>query len=186
MRSEPSENGIDEVICDSERATNEAVEYLLSLATGRSDSSAHSQKETINEHRFNRYAGALRKAGIEYDDSLVVNTILTATGGYQATKKLIGRESRMPTAIFCGNDVVAMGVLKALDEAGYSTCRTICRSSASTISDRVHQARVDDDRCPQARSWKACRQDSSGSDRKQANLPDQRQAPIHADSAREL
>jgi len=111
-------NGIDEVICDSERATNEAVEYLLSLGHRTIGFIGHipQKGETINEHRFSGYAEALRKAGIEYDDSLVVNTILTATGGYQATKKLIGR-GRMPTAIFCGNDVVAMGVLKALDEA---------------------------------------------------------------------
>lgn len=112
-------NGVDEVICDAESATKEAVEHLLALGHRAIGFIGHipQKDETINEHRFNGYLGALRKAGIEYDDSLVVNTILTATGGYQATKTLISR-GKIPTAIFCSNDTVAMGVLKALDEAG--------------------------------------------------------------------
>lgn len=113
------ENGIDEVICDAESATKTAVEHLASLGHRSIGFIGHipQEDETINEHRFNGYLRALKRSGIEFNPSLVVNTILTATGGYQATKQLIDRDT-IPSALFCGNDTVAMGVLKALDEAG--------------------------------------------------------------------
>lgn len=111
------ENGIDEVICDSENATLEAISYLVSLGHRTIGFIGHipEKEEMINEHRYNGYLRALRKAGIPFNEGFVANTILTATGGYNATKKLIEQQT-IPSALFCGNDTVAIGVLKALDD----------------------------------------------------------------------
>jgi LacI family transcriptional regulator len=47
----------------------------------------------------------------------VVSTSYTRQGGYLGTRQLLARPRR-PTAIFAGADIVAMGVLEALEEAG--------------------------------------------------------------------
>jgi ABC-type sugar transport system substrate-binding protein len=47
----------------------------------------------------------------------VVSTSYTQQGGYQGARQLLAR-SRRPTAIFAGADIVAMGVLEAIAEAG--------------------------------------------------------------------
>jgi DNA-binding LacI/PurR family transcriptional regulator len=62
--------------------------------------------------------------GIAVRKELVVDTILTATDGYESMKTLIRRKT-IPSAVFCGNDTVAMGVMKALDEHGIAVPKDI-------------------------------------------------------------
>jgi LacI family transcriptional regulator len=49
----------------------------------------------------------------------VASTTYTQPGGYLGAEQLLDRPQR-PTAIFAGADIVAMGVLDALTEAGLS------------------------------------------------------------------
>jgi LacI family transcriptional regulator len=49
----------------------------------------------------------------------IVSTTYNRDGGYLGTRQLLDRPDR-PTAIFAGADIVAMGVLDALTEAGLS------------------------------------------------------------------
>jgi LacI family transcriptional regulator len=49
----------------------------------------------------------------------VVSTTYTQQGGYLGARQLLARPAR-PSAIFAGADIVAMGVLDALTEAGLS------------------------------------------------------------------
>ncbi|WP_405392702.1 LacI family DNA-binding transcriptional regulator [Streptomyces sp. NBC_01102] len=63
------------------------------------------------------YEQALREAGLDVDDSLVVPGHATADGGYAAACSLLDRTDR-PTALFCGNDRTAMGAYDAIKERG--------------------------------------------------------------------
>lgn len=63
------------------------------------------------------YEQALREAGLDVDDSLVVPGHATADGGYAAACSLLDRSGR-PTALFCGNDRTAMGAYDAIKERG--------------------------------------------------------------------
>jgi LacI family transcriptional regulator len=49
----------------------------------------------------------------------VVSTSYTQQGGYLGAQQILARERR-PTAIFAGADIVAMGALEAIAEAGLS------------------------------------------------------------------
>ncbi|MFI8763878.1 LacI family DNA-binding transcriptional regulator [Streptomyces sp. R-07] len=60
---------------------------------------------------------ALREAGLSLDPSLVVSGHATADGGYTAACELLDRADR-PTALFCGNDRMAMGAYDAIKERG--------------------------------------------------------------------
>lgn len=60
---------------------------------------------------------ALRDHGITQDDSNIVPGDGTADSGYHGAKKLL-EQSDPPTAIFCGNDRIAMGAYDAIKELG--------------------------------------------------------------------
>lgn len=60
---------------------------------------------------------AMRDAGLTLDESLVEPSDGTAEGGYDAAVRLLDHP-HPPTAIFCGNDRVAMGAYDAIKERG--------------------------------------------------------------------
>jgi len=72
--------------------------------------------EMPNAVRAEGYRQAMHARGLEVD---IVSTTYTQEGGYEGARQLLARPRR-PTAIFAGADIVAMGVLTALTEAGLS------------------------------------------------------------------
>ena len=67
--------------------------------------------------RLEGYRQVLREAGIEPDDRLVARAETVADGGYRAARALFDLAPR-PTAVFCFNDRMAMGVYQAASEVG--------------------------------------------------------------------
>ena len=67
--------------------------------------------------RLEGYRRALEAAGIQADSELVVSAPSATEGGIVAGRKLLDLEHR-PTAIFCFNDRMAMGVYHAAAERG--------------------------------------------------------------------
>lgn len=74
--------------------------------------------EMPNAIRAEGYKQAMRAHGLG-DEIDIVSTTYTQQGGYDGARQLLSRPTR-PTAIFAGADIVAMGVLEALAEAGLS------------------------------------------------------------------
>lgn len=72
--------------------------------------------EMPNAIRAAGYRHAMRARGLA-DHIDIASTSYTQEGGYLGAQQLLGRPVR-PTAIFAGADIVAMGVLDAIDEAG--------------------------------------------------------------------
>ena len=103
----------DQVLCESILASEAAIEYLIELG--------HTKiayvGETKNEERYTGYVSTLRKHNIPLRNEFVSNVILSSEGGYCGTKTLLKRTQEM-TAIFCPNDLTAIGVMRALQEAG--------------------------------------------------------------------
>jgi LacI family transcriptional regulator len=61
----------------------------------------------------------LRKAGIEFDEKLVGYGDFNVESGYHAMRTILARTKRF-TALFAGNDTIAVGAMAALREAGLS------------------------------------------------------------------
>ena len=59
----------------------------------------------------------MHEAGLALDETLVEPSDGTADGGYDAAMRLLDHP-HPPTAIFCGNDRVAMGAYDAIKERG--------------------------------------------------------------------
>ncbi|WP_270598460.1 LacI family DNA-binding transcriptional regulator [Enterococcus asini] len=68
------------------------------------------------EERFNGYRDALKDAGIPFKGRLVTSGNLTVPGGYRAAQQLLQQQE--VTAIFCGNDAMAIGCYQAIYEIG--------------------------------------------------------------------
>jgi LacI family transcriptional regulator len=72
--------------------------------------------EMPNAIRAEGYRQAMRAHDLA-DEIDIVSTTYTQEGGYLGAKRLLARPRR-PTAIFAGADIVAMGALDAIAEAG--------------------------------------------------------------------
>ncbi len=120
----------DYVIVDNYKGAYQAVKHLIDLGHTRI---AHIMgvKCTANEDRLEGYRAALNKAGISYDPLLIREIQPFETegslrfepddiGGYREAKALLSRKTR-PTAIFAGNDYIAMGCYKAIKEKRLKT-----------------------------------------------------------------
>jgi LacI family transcriptional regulator len=67
--------------------------------------------------RLEGYRSALRKAGLRHDASNIVDAGHTDSTGYVAMQKLL-KMMPLPDGVFCYNDPVAIGAMKAILEAG--------------------------------------------------------------------
>ena len=70
-----------------------------------------------SRHRFRGYRQALATADLPFDPDLVREGNWQPLSGYEAARALMNRE-RAPTAIFCANDLMAVGCYEALHELG--------------------------------------------------------------------
>ncbi len=70
-----------------------------------------------SDQRMEGYERALRSARIPVDPSLIVEGNFLPSGGRAATLKLM-QDGRRPDAIFCANDLTAVGCYEALKELG--------------------------------------------------------------------
>lgn len=63
------------------------------------------------------YEEALRAAGIRFDKNLCVEAAISEEGGADAARRLLELPDP-PTAIVCGHDLIALGVLRGIAETG--------------------------------------------------------------------
>jgi LacI family transcriptional regulator len=71
----------------------------------------------IAVERLEGYRGALRNAGLQHDPNCTVEAGHAEATGAEAMRKLIGLEPP-PDGVFCYNDPVAIGAMKAIQGAG--------------------------------------------------------------------
>jgi LacI family transcriptional regulator len=114
----------DTVTDDDSAGAGLVVSHLAGLGHRRIAHIEHLEKDPVrliempNAQRADGYRNAMRAHGLG-DAIDIVSTTYTRDGGYLGAQQLLGRRHR-PTAIFAGADIVAVGVLDALTEAGLS------------------------------------------------------------------
>lgn len=107
-RSEdPRINYIDSI---SSGTSRKAVEYLLGLGHTRIGLAIHNMLDTDHIDRQNGYMDALKNAGIEIDESLIVRAEANTAGGEMMLTRLLELENP-PTAIFFTNPMSTVGAL---------------------------------------------------------------------------
>lgn len=102
---------IDEVLCDGRKIAAQAVEYLIRLGHRK----IAYVGECHNESRLKGYQETLLKHNTETDIDYIIQTGPSEKNGYAAMEKIIQMQDR-PTGIYCANDIIAIGMLKALSK----------------------------------------------------------------------
>ena len=109
---------IARITIDDFRAAYRLTEHLLNLGHRRICHLRGLPRIHPVEDRTRGYLSALSEAGLEPTPDLVRRCPLNLEGGYEAMKAMLEDSSVRFTAVFAGNDLVALGALRALREAG--------------------------------------------------------------------
>lgn len=99
----------DEVTCDGEKIADMAIDYLVHLR----HTAIGYVGECNGESRYKGFVNALMKRDIVPNPSYIYDTKQTETAGFDVGERLMSMEDK-PTAIYCANDITAVGMLKAL------------------------------------------------------------------------
>jgi LacI family transcriptional regulator len=91
------------------------VTHLLRLGRTRVATITGPQNMIAGADRLAGYQAALRDRGVIPDPGLIAEGDFTEGGGYRAMQQLLGRR---PDAVFAASDIMAIGALRALREAG--------------------------------------------------------------------
>lgn len=109
----PLDAKYDQILCDGFEATITAMEYLCQL--GHKHIGYVGDVE--NENRYQGYLHVIKERGLPFDGTYAADVPLTSSDGYDGTLKLLKQQPNL-TAIFCGDDITAIGVLRAINDFG--------------------------------------------------------------------
>lgn len=121
----PDQDHFDAVIVDFERATYKVIDYFLE--TGHQEigfiggrEAVKGEKNAIPDLRERTFSSYMQELGIFQPDYVYVDTF-SVDNGYKLMKEAIADlGDRLPSAFFISSDVMAIGSLRALHEAGIS------------------------------------------------------------------
>ena len=120
---EPSQQ-ICSVSIDNALSSRAAVEHLVSLGHRSIGFISDEVGDQSNRDRRGGYVAALEAAGLEPDKGSTARADGTAAGGAQAVERLVAGRARF-TALFCYNDMTAVGAMKTLRHAGIEIPRDV-------------------------------------------------------------
>jgi DNA-binding LacI/PurR family transcriptional regulator len=108
---------LDTFLPDNRQGALLATQHLIANGHRRILHLTWSERRTIRR-RAEAYQAALGEAGLPFDPQLVVEIPLNAEGAYQAMRQRLAQGPPDFTAVFCANDLAAMGFMRAAQEAG--------------------------------------------------------------------
>jgi DNA-binding LacI/PurR family transcriptional regulator len=123
-------SGVTNVVLNHDRSATLALKHLYELGHRRIAFMKGQPHALDSEMRWNSIAGIARKMGIEIVPELCVYLEANSWSpelGYPVVRDLLNR-TRDFTAIFCFNDIAAIGAVRALADAGLS-----CPSDISVV-----------------------------------------------------
>jgi DNA-binding LacI/PurR family transcriptional regulator len=107
--------GFPTVSCDDWVATQLAVRHLLQLSHRRIGFVLGPRDHMPSARKYESAKAEITRAGIPWDDALVVRSLYSLEAGQAAAARLI--ETGV-TAIVCASDPLALGVIRAVRRAG--------------------------------------------------------------------
>jgi LacI family transcriptional regulator len=109
---------VDSVVMDNESISAEAVRYLYSLGYRDIGYLRFSLPIRNCEERYQGYLREMEKLGLSVPAP--INIMPTLNGAYKDMKRILEEDGYVPHgACVADNDTVAIGVIKAIREAGY-------------------------------------------------------------------
>ncbi len=119
---------LDQVIVindDSEIGGGLAARFLLDRGFRRIAVIAGPTNHPRAHRRLASFAAVLEAAGLQLESALVHAADLTLAGGDRAMQRLLAEQDRPPEAVFCMNDLSAIGAMHAARQAGLEVPRDL-------------------------------------------------------------
>ena len=113
----PSEMALDNIYIDNVAASESAVAFLI--RKGHRRIAMLTSYEGPARYRERGYRQALETFHIPFEEALLSPGDFSEDGGYHAMSNLL-RRGILPTAVFAADDLMAMGAILAIREAGLS------------------------------------------------------------------
>jgi LacI family transcriptional regulator len=110
---------VDVVRCDSEGGAYQLTRLLVSLGHRRIAMLSGPKDVSTAVDRVEGYRRALAEAGLDVDESLIYYGEFMQSAGYEMMGRVLSI-TPWPTAVFGGNNFIAIGALRALREVGLS------------------------------------------------------------------
>jgi LacI family transcriptional regulator len=118
----PKENSIRP---NTGKAAVRATRHLIDLGHRRIAHITYAPIRYIGaRERLRAFRRAIERARMDFDERLVASGDFSMESGYRAMQEILKRRQR-PTALFAGNDTIAVGAIAALREAGLSVPRDV-------------------------------------------------------------
>lgn len=137
LERSPSQNNFIGIEVDSSGSVTELMAYLINQGHSQIAYIGANPELKIEIDRYSGYLAGLTAASIQPNLALTAHSDLTAEGGYQAACRLLD-QSTTPTAIFCINDMTAIGAMHAAHERGLKVGRDIAIAGFDGIADSAH------------------------------------------------
>lgn len=104
---------------DGQRGITLAVQHLVGLGHRRIAAVAWPESSRVGTERLLGYYDAMHEAGLPVDEAWVMRGTGESTFGYSAAQRLLDLPPRRrPTAIVTVFDLIAVGVMRAIEERG--------------------------------------------------------------------
>ncbi len=100
---------------DNVTSAANATRYLIGLGYQRIATITGNMSSTVSIDRLEGYRKGLSTAGRKFHADLVAEGDFTESSGYQSMKKILPLK---PDAVFCASDIMAVGAIRAINEAG--------------------------------------------------------------------
>ncbi len=100
---------------DNVNGAYNAVSHLVQMGYKRTATITGPNNTTVGIDRKEGYVKALLQRGRSVDETLIAEADFTESGGYYAMRKLLNSH---PDAVFAASDIMAIGAMRAVREAG--------------------------------------------------------------------
>jgi LacI family transcriptional regulator len=111
----PTNTRVSYVDTDNLDGARKMVAHLLRLGRSRVATITGPQNMIAGADRLAGYSAALHDRGLAVDLELIVEGDFTEAGGYSVMQRLLPRR---PDAVFVASDIMAVGALRAIRDAG--------------------------------------------------------------------
>jgi DNA-binding LacI/PurR family transcriptional regulator len=112
-----SQWNLDHVVCDYRSGAEQVMNYLLQLGHRKIGFITAAQEIRTSRDVWDVYRGKLEAAGVSPQQQWVEDGKFTEEGGAHAAQAILGRDPSV-TALFAGNDKMAVGALHYLSRQG--------------------------------------------------------------------
>ncbi|AJS61129.1 LacI family DNA-binding transcriptional regulator [Paenibacillus sp. IHBB 10380] len=119
MDREISSDDLVNVLVDGEQGGYVATRHLIDHGHRTIAYISGPANSYDNQLRYKGYLRAMAEANLEEQSKWRLNGNFVREGGYSATKMLI-MQGELPSAVFYGNDEMAVGGMKAFEDSGIS------------------------------------------------------------------